>query len=67
MNTYLITRLEELGDKPIRLSEDYEIDGDYIEAAAFAWLAFCNLNNLFIDWKQVTGASKSRTLGVIFG
>jgi len=67
LNTYLITRLRELGDKPIRLSEDYEIDGDYIEAAAFAWLAFCNLNNLSIDWKQVTGASKSGTLGVIFG
>ena len=67
LNTYLITRLEELGDKPIRLSEDYEIDGDYIEAAAFAWLAFCNLNNLIIDWKQVTGASKNGTLGVIFG
>ena len=67
LNTYLITRLKELGDKPIRLSEDYEIDGDYIEAAAFAWLAFCNLNNLSIDWKQFTGASKSGTLGVIFG
>ena len=48
-------------------SQDYGIDGDYIEAAAFAWLAFCNLNNLSIDWKQFTGASKSGTLGVIFG
>ena len=67
LNTHLITRLEALGDKPIRLSEDYEIDGDYIEAAAFAWLAFCNLNKLSIDWKQVTGASKSGTLGVVFG
>ena len=62
MNTYLITRLEELGDKPIRLSEDYEIDGDYIEAADFAWLAFA-IHNLSIDWKQVTGASKVELLG----
>ena len=67
LNTYLITRLKELGEKPIRLSEDHEIDGDYIEAAAFAWLAFCNLNNLSIDWRKVTGASKSGTLGVVFG
>ena len=67
LNNYLITRLKELGNKQIRLSEDYKIDGDYIEAAAFAWLAFCNVNNLSIDWRKVTGASKSVTLGVAFG
>ena len=62
-----MNRERKLKDAIESVSEDYDIDGDYIEAAAFAWLAFCNLNNLFIDWKQVTGASKSRTLGVIFG
>ena len=67
LNKYLISRLEELGDKHVSLSEEYSIDGDYIEAAAFAWLAFNNLNDLSIDWPSVTGASKRRTLGVVFG
>ena len=67
LNKYLISRLEELGDKHISLSEEYSIDGDYIEAAAFAWLAFNKLNDLSIDWPPVTGASKSGKLGVVFG
>ncbi len=67
LNKYLISRLEELGDKHVSLSEEYSIDGDYIEAAAFAWLAFNNLKDLSIDWPPVTGASKSGKLGVVFG
>ena len=59
-------RLEELASQKVRPSEHYSINGDYIEAAAFAWLAFNKLNDVTVDWEKVTGASKSRMLGVVF-
>ena len=66
LNTHLMGRLEELANQKVRASESYSINGDYIEAAAFAWLAFNRLNDVSVDWEKVTGASKSRTLGVVF-
>ncbi len=66
LNTHLMKRLKELANRQVRPSEHYSVNGDYIEAAAFAWLAFKKLNNIPIAWEKVTGASKSRTLGIVF-
>lgn len=50
----------------IRLTNQKGIDGDQLEAIAFAWLAFAYDNKLLSSMSAVTGASKSCTLGVAF-
>ncbi|NMP30355.1 anhydro-N-acetylmuramic acid kinase [Thalassotalea sp. M1531] len=42
------------------------IDGDALEAIAFAWLAYAYKNNIHSNIPAVTGAAKSTTLGVLF-
>ena len=42
------------------------VDVDYVEAAAFAWLAFQRMENLPSNMPSVTGASQAVSLGVIF-
>lgn len=42
------------------------LDVDYVEAAAFAWLAFRRLNNLPGNIPGVTGASRPVSLGAIY-
>ncbi len=42
------------------------IDGDQLEAIAFAWLAFCFDKNILSSMPAVTGASKACTLGTAF-
>ncbi|WP_386697803.1 anhydro-N-acetylmuramic acid kinase [Lonepinella sp. MS14436] len=41
-------------------------DVDYMEAAAFAWLAYQRINNLPSNLPAVTGAKSAVSLGVIF-
>jgi len=42
------------------------IDPDYMEAIAFAWLAYRRINNLPSNLPSVTGASHHTSLGVIY-
>lgn len=42
------------------------VDGDVLEAMAFAWLAYAYKNNIMSNTPSVTGALKSTTLGVLF-
>ena len=46
--------------------DDINIDGDNLEAMAFAWLAYAYQKNIFSNMPSVTGARKSTTLGVLF-
>ena len=48
------------------LTNQKDIDGDQLEAIAFAWLAFAYDKKLLSSMSAVTGASKSCTLGVAF-
>ena len=41
------------------------VDGDYMEAMAFAWLAYRTLNRLPANAPSVTGANKAAVLGQI--
>ena len=71
-NSDLMNRLTQaatmLQDHPnsIEPSEYWGIDGDAIEAAAFAWLAHRRLANLPGNVANVTGAEGERVLGAIF-
>lgn len=47
-------------------SAHYGLDPDFIEAMAFAWLAYLRLNNLPGNLPEVTGATQPICLGAIF-
>ncbi|MEQ8484831.1 MAG: anhydro-N-acetylmuramic acid kinase [Pseudomonadales bacterium] len=51
---------------PVETSEDHGIDGDSVEAAAFAWLAHQTLNGQPGNDPAVTGASGYRVLGAVY-
>lgn len=45
---------------------EYGLDSDYVEAAAFAWLAYRRMQNLPSNLPSVTGAQRAVSLGVIY-
>ncbi|MDU8923420.1 anhydro-N-acetylmuramic acid kinase [Pasteurellaceae bacterium LIM206] len=45
---------------------EYGLDIDFVEAAAFAWLAYRRMHNLPGNLPGVTGAKRAVSLGVIF-
>ena len=53
-------------DAQVMPSEAWGFDGDAIEAAAFAWLAYRRLANLSGNSPSVTGALGTRVLGAIY-
>jgi anhydro-N-acetylmuramic acid kinase len=50
-------------DYKLLLTNQKDIDGDQLEAIAFAWLAFAYDKKLLSSMSTVTGASKCCTLG----
>jgi len=50
----------------IQLTTELELDIDYVEAAAFAWLAYRRMHNLPANLPSVTGATSAVSLGAIF-
>lgn len=50
----------------ITTTDNFGISSDYMEAMAFAWLAYCRMNNLTSNIPSVTGATQSVSLGVIY-
>ena len=57
---------EQLPDWTVASTTERGVDVDYVEAMAFAWLAYQRLHNLPGNIPAVTGASKSVSLGVIY-
>ncbi|WP_448551022.1 anhydro-N-acetylmuramic acid kinase [Thalassotalea montiporae] len=57
---------KELDSVSVAAIELLEIDGDQLEAMAFAWLAFAYINQLPSNMPAVTGAEKATTLGALF-
>ena len=55
-----------LGDKKVLTTEKLGIGVDWVEAAAFAWLAKQTIENKPSNLPAVTGASGLRVLGAIF-
>lgn len=67
LNDYLMLRLEALNpNRVIRRSESLGIDGDAIEAAAFAYLAWQFIERLPGNQPDVTGADGLRVLGCLY-
>ncbi|HHF6669406.1 TPA: anhydro-N-acetylmuramic acid kinase [Haemophilus influenzae] len=57
---------DNLLDWQVSTTTEQGFDIDYVEAAAFAWLAYCRINNLPANLPSVTGAKSAVSLGAIF-
>ena len=65
-NQELLSRLQhQLPEATVESSAEHGIDPDFVEAIAFAWLAYRHMNNLSGNLPSVTGASKEVILGEI--
>lgn len=65
-NTLLIKMLEQLNSSwRIENTKNIGIDADFMEAAAFAWLAYCSVNGFVGNAPQTTGAKCAAISGVI--
>lgn len=65
-NRALMAALAERLSCPVEPVETLGVDGDSIEAAAFAWLAHQTLNGLAGNEPAVTGARGPRVLGAVY-
>jgi anhydro-N-acetylmuramic acid kinase len=66
-NAELHRRLERvLGPRPVLATDDYDVDADWVEAVAFAWLAMRTINGKSGNVPSVTGASAAVALGGIY-
>ena len=66
-NGLLMTRLQALLPQwQCRPTNDEGLDANYVEAAAFAWLAYRRLHNQPSNLPSVTGAQCAVSLGAIF-
>ena len=67
-NQLLMTRLQQLlpSGKSVSSTADLNLDPDWVEATAFAWLARQTLLGLSSNCATVTGARGERILGAIF-
>ncbi|MGI9306020.1 MAG: anhydro-N-acetylmuramic acid kinase [Gammaproteobacteria bacterium] len=62
-NGALFARIAELSEAEILLTDDAGINAEYVEAAAFAWLAFQHLSGAALNTPPITGARGKRILG----
>lgn len=65
-NRTLLAAIAERVRCPVETTDDHGVDGDSIEAAAFAWLAHQTLNGQCGNETAVTGARGPRVLGAIY-
>jgi len=66
-NSFLMQRLEKLCDIEVKSSDELGVSSDFMEAMAFAWLAYKRIHKQKVDLKSVTGAKKNSVLGGIYG
>ena len=65
-NKHLMWRLADLSSAVVTNCDSLGVDGDAIEAAAFAWLAHRTIEGLSGNEPAVTGASDYRILGAVY-
>jgi len=65
-NAYLLDLLSRELTIKVQKTNDIGIDGDYLEAMTFAWLAKQRLEQLPGNLPSVTGASRSKILGAVY-
>ncbi|EDZ63809.1 anhydro-N-acetylmuramic acid kinase [Sulfurimonas gotlandica GD1] len=66
-NPLLMQRLKELCKAEVKVSDEFGVSSDYMEAMAFAWLAYKRVHREVVELSSVTGASKDSILGGIYG
>ena len=65
-NSFLMDKLsEKLDSVDVRKSDLFGINSDFLEAIAFAWLAYKRVNHQSIDLQTITGSSQPSILGAI--
>jgi len=57
---------QQLPNWQVMLTDDKGVDSNNMEAMAFAWLAYRRIHNLPSNLPEVTGASKTVSLGVMY-
>lgn len=66
-NTVLMRALEHhAAGVPVKTTESLGLHPDWVEACAFAWLAYRRLNNLPGNLPSVTGAEHPCVLGGVY-
>lgn len=66
-NEFLLSKLKQgLPNAEINSSAKYDLDPDYIEATAFAWLAKQTMEHKTGNLPEVTGATHSTILGAVY-
>ncbi len=66
-NSFLMQRISELCETEVKKSDEFGISSEFMEAMAFAWLAYKRVHNQEVELSSVTGASKDSILGGIYG
>ncbi|WP_304545907.1 anhydro-N-acetylmuramic acid kinase [Sulfurimonas microaerophilic] len=64
-NSYLCERIAQLSRIPVKTTNEYGIDSDFLEAMIFAWLAYKRINKETVQLKEITGAKKDSILGAL--
>ena len=65
-NKYLLDSIKSnFDDIDLNSIDQYELDGDFIESQAFAFLAIRSLKGMPISFPNTTGCQKSVTGGVL--
>jgi anhydro-N-acetylmuramic acid kinase len=64
-NQHLLERLQALLGAPVSSTAEHGLDPDWVEAAAFAWLAWARMEERTGNAPVVTGASREAVLGQI--
>lgn len=60
-------RLQELCKAEVKISDEFGISSEYMEAMAFAWFAYKRVHREVVELSSVTGAKKDSILGGIYG
>ena len=66
-NSFLCKRIEILSQTEVVTSDELGISSDFMEAMAFAWLAYKRVNGQKVLLKSITGAKKDALLGCVYG
>jgi anhydro-N-acetylmuramic acid kinase len=65
-NSFLLEQLAMQLNQPILKTNDIGIDGDYLEAMLFAWLAKQRLEHKKINLTAITGSKSPQLLGAVY-
>ncbi|MFT5836450.1 MAG: anhydro-N-acetylmuramic acid kinase [Sulfurimonas sp.] len=66
-NPLLMQRLKELCNAEVKVSNEFGVSSEYMEAMAFAWLAYKRVHREVVKLSSVTGSTKDSILGGIYG